>query len=351
VFSVSSRSRRSTIPLIAAIAVSWACTIDAPALDIQFQIGGALASNTAALAAFERAAQSWEAVFTDPVIVRIGADLGALGPNVIGQASSTLLFGDNFAEIRDAIVADAIAAGDPVGAALPTFAQLSVHTPQGIGILDSMVVTQANLKALGFEGIEAISGNPLDGSLTFNTNFAFDYDSSDGVDFGTYDFQTAVAHEIGHILGFISAVDIIDQAGAGATGNLSLYPLDLFRFASATSAPSTTAEFTTATRSLFPGEAAKLSIVTNSWQLATGVAQGDGNQASHFKESILTPFVGLMEPTLASGEFYGPQPADILALSAIGWDAVPEPASGLFFAAGFSLLVNLRHRRKDARSV
>jgi len=46
--------------------------------------------------------------------------------------------------------------------------------------------------------------------MTFNSEFNFDYDSSDGITAGYYDFETVALHEIGHVLGFVSVVDAID---------------------------------------------------------------------------------------------------------------------------------------------
>jgi hypothetical protein len=80
--------------------------------------------------------------------------------------------------------------------------------------------------------------------------------------------------------------------------------------------------------------------------MSTGVALGDGNQASHFKDEAITGnFIGLMDPTLANGDFYGPQNADIKALSAIGWDLIPEPGVAGLFVVG-SVIAVIRRRRQ-----
>jgi hypothetical protein len=90
------------------------------------------------------------------------------------------------------------------------------------------------------------------------------------------DFQTVAAHELGHILGFLSDVDEFDQ-GLLET---NLTTLDLFRFAAA-DAPTTLEEFATTPREMSPGVDSVLTDTLSAYALSTGTINGDGWQASH----------------------------------------------------------------------
>lgn len=74
-----------------------------------------------------------------------------------------------------------------------------------------MFVNTSNLKALGFN-IASLGADPngADGTITFNSDFTFDLDRSDGITAGTTDFVSVAIHEIGHALGFVSGVDFVD---------------------------------------------------------------------------------------------------------------------------------------------
>ena len=170
--------------------------------------GAGLVGNTAALAAFNRAANTWAAMFSDPVTINIDANLGFLAPNVIGQASSVQLVAD-YDAFRDALAFDASdESDDAIVGFLPTRAQLSASLPAGVTLSNNMQSTKANLKALGVSGLDELFGSS-DASITFNSNFGFDYDRLDGT--VGVDFESVALHEIGHALGFVSAVDTIDN--------------------------------------------------------------------------------------------------------------------------------------------
>ena len=62
------------------------------------------------------------------------------------------------------------------------------------------------------------------------------------------------------------------------------FPLDLFRFNIANT-PSNAAAFTSTPRELRPGQTSVTSDTSNSWLMSTGVAHGDGRQASHWKDN------------------------------------------------------------------
>ncbi|MEO8616880.1 MAG: NF038122 family metalloprotease [Luteolibacter sp.] len=309
--------------------------------DIIINAGSGLSSNLPALAAFNRAALQWEAYFSDPITVNITANLGALGTGIIGSTSSVILQG-GYDEIRDQVVADALdEADDLVATLLPTAAQFAATLKPGSSLSGNLFATKANLKAMGFTGLDTDFG-PNDATLTFSNTFAFDYDNSDGVGPGLLDFETVASHEIGHALGFISAVDAAD---AGVT-SISPYVLDLFRFRNgAASDPSTLAEFTNNARDLVPGQPGIFDDLNHEWLMSTGLNAGDGRQASHWKADELTGnLIGIMDPTLATGVFYGVSFADLRALDLIGYDIIPEASPVVLCAIAGAFFLTRRNR-------
>lgn len=325
-----SYDRRKWGRLVTGLAVF--APLPAAALTININAGADLLANTAALTAFNSAAAQWETIFTDPITVTIDANLTTAGfsnPNTIGQASSVMLAG-GYTTLRNQIVADAAAEpDDTIVASLPTAAQFSALVPSGFSLNGNVAGTKANLKALGFGGLDATYG-ATDATITFNSAFSFDYDNSNGVGAGLMDFQTVAAHEIGHALGFVSAVDDIDYLkGQGRTAAVSLDTLDLFRF---DTAPTSAAQFTTNARDLTTGGSSLFSDTSLALAFSTGAFTGDGNQASHWKANEQSGVqIGIMDPTLALGQLSPITANDIRALDVIGWDVVPVPVPAALF--------------------
>ena len=322
----------------------------APALTITIVPGATLAGNAPALAAFNRAAATWTARLTDAILVTINADMAAQAPNILGSTSSVTLQG-GYNTIRNQLVADAAdEADDAVVAFLPTAAQFTTLLPAGVSYNGNLQGTKANLKAMGFAGLDAGFG-VSDASMTFNTAFAFDYDRSNGITAGATDFETVVLHELGHALGFVSTVDDIN----GGSSSVGADVLDLFRFSDnvAGQDPATNADFTTFARNLRPGANTITDDLANEYRMSTGLTNAlfpgtDGNQASHWKADEITGInIGVMDPTLSAGVFELATEADYRAMDLIGWEvapgaSVPEPSVALLLLGAASL----RRRRR-----
>lgn len=342
---------RCAVFLAAGLMVLWAPRAMAMVIVVTPDAG--LSANPAALAAFNRAAQAWSSKFTNNITVNIDARLtGGFAPNHIGNASS-VKFQANYDFFRGKIVA--AAAGEPddaIVAALPTLAQFTKTLPAGIVFNGKFSATKANFKALGYMDLidlDAVYG-ATDSTITFSNAFAFDYDNSNGVSAGMVDFETVAAHEIGHALGFISAVDGVDlMKDGGITGETVITPLDLFRFRDGVAGqdPTTLAEFTSFPRFLDTGGVAIFDDLLTETGLGTGTLTGDGDEASHWKNDDLTgQLLGVMDGSIYGGQLHPITAADIRALDLIGYHyvaSVPEPASLMLLAAGGTLL--LRRRR------
>jgi hypothetical protein len=174
-------------------------------------------------------------------------------------------------------------------------------------------------------------------SMTFSSNFTFDYDRSNGIAGGLIDFVGVAIHEIGHGLGFVSAVDDVDFL-QGHAGSRVIFPtpLDLFRMQTGAGG----ANFTTATRVIVPGNIIGTQVMYDGGffnpagignpagllmgeiPMSTGVDFGDGRQASHWKDNA---GIGTMDPTASFAELVNWTLADTRAFGLIGWDVDLTP--------------------------
>lgn len=321
----------------------------AKALDIQFTVD-ANGITAQGLAGFEAAAQVWESLLLDPVTVNVTIGLynfGAGNENIIGQAGSAFTF-STYTDFRARMLADATGATDAAVtgtlAAGTTYSRLINQTNDTPGPdyfatwVDSaseyVAVNRANAKALG---LLAANATGEDAAISFNSQFTFDYDRSNGISAGQMDFIGVAIHELGHALGFVSIVDYIDQV-PGTAYDFPSMPMDFLRYSATSEA--------LGIHDVSAGTVAKyLKVGDTTLAMSTGTGLGDGQQASHFKDNL---GIGAMDPTASNGELLVITADDLLVFDAIGWNltAVPEPSAYGLGLGGLALAFAAIRRRR-----
>jgi PEP-CTERM motif len=324
--------------------------------------------------AFIAAGARWSALFSDNVTLDMTVGQQSLGAGILASTGSRRA-SFAYTNFRSALSADATSVDDATAVASLTNAgsfglliNRTADNPNGSGSATPYVdlagannstirLTTANAKALGLATGAGTVGqcvSTCDASIVFGDAFSWDYDPTNGITAGAYDFVGIATHEIGHALGFVSGVDTLDINSPPVNGPFNadqftfVNSLDLFRYSTLSKA-SNVIDFTADTR-------AKCFSIDGGATLgpcfSTGRNFGDGQQASHWKDNL---GLGIMDPTAAQGELLGISANDIRAFDVIGWNravaAVPEASTWLMMLSGFGLIGVVRRRRKSSVSV
>lgn len=317
--------------------------------------------------AFIDAGARWSTLFADPVTLNMTVGQQSLGSGILASTGSARSV-YSYSSFSSAMGLDGTSADDalalsslPGGSSFGMLINRTSDNPNGAGSATAYVdnnasannsqirITNANAKALGLTPTASTVGvctSACDASIVFGNAFSWDYDPTNGITAGAYDFVGIAAHEIGHALGFISGVDILDINSTSSFFASDAFTyvssLDLFRYSAASTAAgvidwtaSTSAKYFSLNRGLTAGP-----------QFSTGRTWGDGQQASHWKDNLA---IGIMDPTAAQGELLNITPYDVQALDVIGWTlAVPEPSTYALFGLGL-LAITLRRRAVASR--
>jgi len=161
-------------------------------------------------------AQFFQSAFSDNVTINISVGFGEVAGDTVTALgeSITQLTSFSYTALKNALVADK-KTGDDSSAT----ATLTATSPLAGA---TYWVATAEARALGLTGTAPVS----DGSIGFSSSAGiFDYDRSDGIAAGKYDFFGVVAHEMTEVMGRQLMV------GANFAGHTnSLEPLDLFHY-------------------------------------------------------------------------------------------------------------------------
>jgi autotransporter-associated beta strand protein len=345
-------SPRSIALFAAAAAASLAPSRQAHA--VTFNFAPAATTPQQAIDGFAAAGQRWASLFSDDVTVNISIDFAPIASGALGSTGSSLT-NYPYTNTRAAFVADATTNDDITatsflqpGPATRTLINYTSNNPHGAGsptpYLDAngggnntnVRIHHANAKALG---LRSPTNDATDASISFNSNFSWDFNPYDGVTAGAYDFIGIATHEIGHALGFSSGVDLLDTNSPSGTGtflaedDVQTKAMDLFRYSTESKAQGVGVfDMSADARSKY------FSInggTTNLATFSTGRVHGDGQQAGHWKDNLN---LGIMDPTIGSGTQQFISALDRRMLDVVGWNPSNkwlwmDPAGGLFNSA------------------
>lgn len=288
--------------MLSAALLSSTVASSAQALTINLFNTGGVEEGTAAYIGFRAAADYWQSVLLDDVTLNFNVGFSSTGfaPTTLGSTGSSS--GQKATAVwKAALTADATTALD---------ASVVSHLP---AIPNANVTLNTTVqKALGlYTGTATAS----DATIRFNSARAFDFDTRDGFQTPSSDFISVAVHEMGHALGFTSAVS------QNTTLNSRPSNTDMFRYKDGSW------NTTWGGNPYFSIDGGATEFMGNA-----GFSAGpDGFQTSHWREggrihdgvhcTVLTePQVGILDPTGGICQEGIVTAQDLAIFDAMGWN-------------------------------
>jgi hypothetical protein len=274
----------------------------AQALTINLFNTGGVEEGTAAYTGFRAAADYWQSVLLDDVTLTFNVGFSSTGFAATTLGSTSSASGQkSTAAWKAALTADATTALDAsVVSHLPSISNANVS-------LNNTVQ-----KALG---LYTGNANAVDATIRFNSARAFDFDTRDGFQTASSDFISVAVHEMGHALGFTSAV------AQNTSNNSRPSNTDMFRYKNGAW------NITWGGNPYFSIDGGATEFMGNA-----GFSAGpDGFQTSHWREGarihdgvsctqLLEPQVGILDPTGGICQQGIVTAQDLAIFDAMGWN-------------------------------
>ena len=362
------KSIKNFVPLL--LASTAVLTNSSVAKAVNFNFTYAPGVTMQQITAMETAGMIWSDYLADDITVNLHIETtNQLSNNVIGGALPGFMTDVKYSDFRSGLNANRVSSYDNA-----TYNNLSLKVENGEEKFDARIdagfnvytedsanlsLTRANAKVLGLVNAH---NTQLDGYILMsdlsNTSASWNYDLNN-ISSNKLDYLSVAVHEIGHNLGFVSGVDLmnIDNyadlnaliADYGSEPAFADYmdevieratPMDMYRYSAESVALGNTMgnnviDFTTSTQSYLSDNGGQTLFLKMSQGEDDNAGWGDSYQASHWKQSNNNA-IGIMDPLISLGDIRQISDRDLRVMDAIGYTGTQNGYS--LIAAGGSQL-------------